>query len=327
MARDTKSQAKSRVVPSWAVAFVALATGGVTVFAMTQAGYRPVWGKSQDIVAPSVLPWSAEANDTLGNLMPVGGQPALPAQTGCPTVNYVPAPPVNASPPMAMAPSPLTPVAAPATAAIDGTIRPPAHGERGVCLNCHAITDAQGNPVPPIRSLSPLPHVYRGVCVNCHSIASQPGTPANAFGPVQPAAAMNPIRPNPAINAPAPTPTEGEWLGMEVAPITPLTSTQFKIAECTSGLVVVEAEAQALTVGLKAGDVLIRVNNTPITGMADFMLATKNGTLPSGLVQVIRGGQSLLVDLSQTVQPPAGVPAAPQPRSASAAGPPLRVQP
>ncbi|MCU0694871.1 MAG: magnetochrome domain-containing protein [Polyangiaceae bacterium] len=188
------------------------------------------------------------------------------------------------------------------------------------CASCHTITDARGVAVPPIHALSPLPHTYRGVCVNCHTITTRPQAPAAqpaAYAcPIQPVAAVAPAAPGPA----APVATEGEWLGLEVAPISPLTATQFKLPEGTFGLIVVEAEAQAATLGLKPGDVLVGVNGSSVGTMTDFFAATQNGTLTEADVQVMRRGQPLSLRLSATAPAPA-------PRAAAATAPALRVQP
>jgi hypothetical protein len=315
-----KPRLREQAVPSWATALVVLVTAGVTVFAMLQTGYKPVWGKPQSVV-PAILPWTNEADSAIRSVVPVNA----PAAT-----QLVPSP-AMALPPSAVtvaAPQPVTTVAPSVPAApFDGTNRPPAHGERGVCLGCHTIADSRGKPIPPIRSLAALPHAYRGVCVNCHSLA--PGQlPTNAAaGPFVATAAV--VAPQPV--APTPLAAEGEWMGLEVAPITSLTSKQFNLAEGTSGLVVVEAEAQAAVGGIRPGDVVVEINAIPIASMTDFFWATDNGTLPQGSVQVTRMGRPLRVVIQQTpAQQPAAQPPAQQPAAAgmsAAMGPPLRVTP
>ncbi len=99
---------------------------------------------------------------------------------------------------------------------------------------------------------------------------------------------------------------------MEVSPITPLTARQYGIADGTRGLVVAEAEVQATVAGIKAGDVIVSINGTPTPGMTAFFQATNNGTMTEGVVQFIRKGQSLAVNLARTTNPAlAGAPNTP----------------
>jgi S1-C subfamily serine protease len=152
--------------------------------------------------------------------------------------------------------------------------------------------------------MSGMPHEYRGVCTNCHQLPDPNRFNANPYR-TQAGTAVAAAQPMaaPPMMAPAKTPTEGEWMGLEVTPITPLTARQYGIRDGTRGLVVAEAEAQAALVGIRAGDLLVAVNEVPITGMTDFFQATRNGTMTQGVVEILRQGQRLAVDLAPTTAP------------------------
>ncbi|MBI4704539.1 MAG: PDZ domain-containing protein [Deltaproteobacteria bacterium] len=175
----------------------------------------------------------------------------------------------------------------PFEAAVPGAI--PAHGDRGACSGCHSVVGADGAPLPPIGASSPLPHSYRGVCGNCHRLVVGGGSP-NAAGAGRPAP--------PLVPAPAPSPAEGEWLGMEISPIAAMTARQFGIDAGTAGLVVVEAEGPAAAAGLRPGDVLMSVNGAAIVSMADLFQATRNGSLGTATLELLRGGARYAVVLS-----------------------------
>ena len=98
-------------------------------------------------------------------------------------------------------------------------------------------------------------------------------------------------------------PPEGEWLGLEVAPISSLTATQYNLPSGLAGLIIVEVEAQAAALGIKGGDVLQYINGVPITDMTKFFLATKNGTLNQGAIVLWRKGEQMATMLTQTVMP------------------------
>jgi len=184
-----------------------------------------------------------------------------------------------------------------------GAVAP--HADRGVCTNCHTVVSSRQEPIPAIGANSTMPHEFRGVCSNCHRQrqASQSGLNPNSYR-VQPAAPVAAVAQvvTPGATAPARTPTEGEWMGLEVTPITPLTARQYGIFNGTRGLVVAEAEGQAARVGIKAGDVVVSVNGTPVTSMGDFFQATRNGTLTQGVVEVVRQGQRLAIDMAPATQ-------------------------
>ena len=106
-------------------------------------------------------------------------------------------------------------------------------------------------------------------------------------------------------------------MGLEVAPITSLTAGQYNIPVDTRGLVVAEAEGRAAVAGLRAGDVLLSVNGALISNMTDFFQVTENGTLTQGVVEVLRQGQIMSSNITQTINP---TPAATNNIPANAAG-------
>ena len=103
--------------------------------------------------------------------------------------------------------------------------------------------------------------------------------------------------------APPVAPPEGEWLGLEVAPISSLTATQYNLPSGLAGLIIIEVEAQAAALGIKAGDVLQYINGVPMTNITKFFLATKNGTLNQGAIVLWRKGEQMATMLTQTVTP------------------------
>ena len=190
------------------------------------------------------------------------------------------------------------------------------HQDRGACTSCHTVLGPSGLPVHTLGALSTMGHEYRGVCGNCHIVV----------GTALAAAAQIVLPAAPAVAAVAATPaaklpTEGEWLGLEVAPITNLTATQYKLAPGMAGVVVAEAEAQALTAGFKAGDVVVALNGVPVRDLGGFLRSTRNGTLAGATIDVVRKGQLLRGDLSSA---PAPSPAASQ--VPVAAAPPMGFQ-
>ena len=111
-----------------------------------------------------------------------------------------------------------------------------------------------------------------------------------------------PMAPVQATPAPVqPPPPEGEWLGLEVAPISPLTATQYNLPPGLQGLIIIEAEAQAAAIGVRAGDVLQFVNGVAVMDMTTFFHATKNGTATQGTIVAWRKGQQMVSKISQTV--------------------------
>ena len=93
-------------------------------------------------------------------------------------------------------------------------------------------------------------------------------------------------------------PTEGEWLGLEVAPITSLTASQYNLPQRLQGVVIPDAEAQAAAAGILAGDVVLSVNGQPTRNIREFLAATNHGRLTRGVVQIFRRGQVGQVEAS-----------------------------
>ncbi len=328
----------SKEMSSWLIVLVVLLTTFVTTAAMLK--YKPSAGSDipyyyppQQVaqhLSPGVAAlqggWQFAAATTpipaIGGAVPAarGGAPVIRAGavpphgdlgvcTGCHTVlgaGQTPVPPIQA------------------------TSRMP-HEYRGNCTNCHRIANPStlNTNTGFVRAAMPM----QGAMPIPTAVQMQPATPMQYAMPVAAAApqvltpqtvtprvitpqAMTPQMSTPqtvtppamAPRAPAATPaTEGEWLGMEVSPITPLTARQYGISEGTQGLVVAEAEVPAAVVGIKAGDVIVAVNGTPTPRLTAFFQATNNGTATQGVVEFFRKGQRMRVNLSSTVvAPPAG---------------------
>lgn len=190
------------------------------------------------------------------------------------------------------------------------------HQDRGACTSCHTVLGPSGLPVRTLGALSAMGHEYRGICGNCHIVMGTAlAAAAQVVLPAAPAVAAAPAAP--AVKPP----TEGEWLGLEVAPITNLTATQYKLAPGTTGVVVAEVEAQALTAGFKAGDVVVALNGAPVADLGGFLRATRNGTVAGATVDVVRKGQLLRGDLTSAPPPAAAAPPAP-----AVAAPPMNFQ-
>ncbi len=304
-----------------------------------------------------------------------GVAPARPA----PLVQVAPSAPILRSPAPPMS-APVPPSAlrgAPPLRgqAVAGTRWPPTivanatqpHADRGACTWCHAVRTSAGAAIPVISPRATLPHAYRGgFCANCHrasgsSPQAEPGVRSGAAVAGGPPAAGTARRPDVVSRAsarwgrwagqnvrPTGAPTaanankkgEGEWLGLEVAPLTPATRAQYKISPNTHGLVVAEVEAAAARTGFKAGDVVTSVNGLPTGDIAAFAHVTQWGKLGSGLVGIVRHGhhwrlwlprkpqapqaQSARPYVGATTPPPAPMapPASVRPLAPSAAAPP-----
>ena len=175
---------------------------------------------------------------------------------------------------------------------------------------------ATGNGTIPRGAVELLRKGQRIQAVVDASVTAAPAAPVAAAKPFPFAAATPVAAAQPAAAAPAPP--EGEWLGLEVAPISSITATQYGLPPGLPGLLVVEAEAQAATIGAKAGDVLQFVNGVPTTDMTRFFMATKNGTVTSGTIVLWRKGEQMVTRLGQAVAA-AAAPAAPVANSIPAA--------
>ena len=175
---------------------------------------------------------------------------------------------------------------------------------------------ATGNGMVPRGTVDLLRKGQRFQAVVDASITVAPTAPVAAMPPF---ASATPVAAAPPAAAAAMAPPEGEWLGLEVAPISSLTATQYSLPLGLPGLLVVEAEAQAATIGAKAGDVLQFVNGVPTLDMTKFFMATKNGTVTSGTIVLWRKGEQMVTRLAQTVAAPAAQAAAPPANSIPAA--------
>ena len=179
----------------------------------------------------------------------------------------------------------------------------PPHAERGTCTSCHNVLSPRGAAMPAIQINSRPPHDNRGLCTNCHvlggtSVGQAAATPAG----LTLVAGAAPVA-GPAVLPAA----EGGWNGVEVTPVTPLTSSQYGVPLGTVGLIVAEAETTAAVAGVKAGDVVVAVNGSPTATLTDFFRATGNGTVSRGTMDLIRKGQRFqaVVDASVTAAPAA----------------------
>lgn len=184
------------------------------------------------------------------------------------------------------------------------------HGYRGVCVICHPIIDnkttpiplinSQAGKIPPITSDSISPHVYVGDCADCHQIIDNKASsdlPLNSQArnydqlylglpsPAQQKAAHKVL-------------VEGHWLGMELIPITPGLTQEYKLPNAIDGLLVDEVTLEAAESGLLAGDVLQSINNYPIKTIEDFALATRRvESLKEADLGVLRGGRPITITL------------------------------
>lgn len=93
-------------------------------------------------------------------------------------------------------------------------------------------------------------------------------------------------------------PTEMEWGGMEVVPITPQLAKKFGIGKGKTGVVVIEAEAMAAASGIMNGDVIQGLNRKKINNMSDFVSATRNANIADGvLLDISRQGDPLFITM------------------------------
>ena len=95
-------------------------------------------------------------------------------------------------------------------------------------------------------------------------------------------------------------PTSG--LGMAVTPLTPDLAAQLELPRTESGLVVTEVEPSSVAAeaGLRAGDVLTRVNGHDVKSVPELRKALNERRNAPALVRVIREGSNLFVALPAT---------------------------
>lgn len=87
------------------------------------------------------------------------------------------------------------------------------------------------------------------------------------------------------------------WLGMEIAPLSPMLRKEFKIPGKVKGMFVVDQGTQeAFKYGVKTGDVLVSLNRHPVRNNREFLDAAKNTRFTSGiLLDIFRNNDSLYV--------------------------------
>ena len=250
-------------VPSWFIAMAVVVTAAITIWAMWQKGASFATSEMPMRLAQAASPMYGAVGEQMGRGMHQPG--ALQRGALAPQFRVVagnrPVPPIQAG-------------------------AQPTHGELGACTLCHVVVDHVGAAIPMISAYSALPHPYRGgLCINCHKVRPISGGAGNNLLPM---AAVRPV---------APAPTEAAWMGMEVAPITPLLAAQYKIPDAIKGVAVTEVESTAQLAGVQAGDVVVGVNQLAVPDMAAFAAATENGALRQGTLQLLRGGKFVRVTL------------------------------
>ncbi len=91
-----------------------------------------------------------------------------------------------------------------------------------------------------------------------------------------------------AAGTPVKQPTEFTWLGAEIIPLPPGTG--------KTGVYVAEATGVLALAGLKAGDIIQRVNDAPVTDIYSFINLSKKANVKKGfLLDVIRSGNLLYI--------------------------------
>jgi S1-C subfamily serine protease len=99
-----------------------------------------------------------------------------------------------------------------------------------------------------------------------------------AQGGAAPVAAVTPIK----------QPTEFTWLGAEITPLPPGTG--------KAGVYVVEAEGLLGAAGIKQGDIIKGINNTPVTDIYSFINLSKKADIKKGfLLDIIRSGNPMYI--------------------------------
>ncbi|MBI5185508.1 MAG: trypsin-like peptidase domain-containing protein [Nitrospinae bacterium] len=94
-------------------------------------------------------------------------------------------------------------------------------------------------------------------------------------------------------------PTEFEWIGMELSPLTPKKAAQIGMGG-QQGMIVAEVEGltPAADAGLQANDIITSVNRMPVTDGVSFQEAINTADLTKGImVQVRRGGRNLYLSM------------------------------
>ena len=87
------------------------------------------------------------------------------------------------------------------------------------------------------------------------------------------------------------------WLGMEIAPLSPMLRKEFKIPGRIKGMFVVDAGTQeAFRYGVKMGDVIQTLNRHPVRNNREFVDAAQNTRFTNGiLLDIFRNNDNLYV--------------------------------
>jgi hypothetical protein len=273
-------------VPSWFIAMAVVVTAAITIWAMWQKGAGFSTSEMPMRLAQAASPMYGAVGEQMGRGMHRPGAPGHgPQGPGAPGHGPLQRGALGPQFRVVANNRPVPPIQAGARAT---------HGERGACTLCHVVVDHVGSVIPMISAYSALPHPYRGgLCINCHKVKATAG------------AGNNNLLPMAAVRPATPAPTEAAWMGMEVAPITPLLASQYKIPDAIQGVAVTEVESTARLAGVQAGDVVVGVNQASVTDMAAFASATENGALRRGTLHLLRGGKFVRVTLPGNARPPA----------------------
>lgn len=92
-------------------------------------------------------------------------------------------------------------------------------------------------------------------------------------------------------------PGEGVWMGMEIEGLSPGTITELGLPKNQKGVILdsVPPGSDAEKAGLKNGDIVRAINGQIIVNMADYIRATKNQKLTSGVIELERNGKFFTV--------------------------------
>ncbi|MBF0170022.1 MAG: trypsin-like peptidase domain-containing protein [Nitrospinae bacterium] len=129
------------------------------------------------------------------------------------------------------------------------------------------------------------------------------GNPVNAFAPTAPPVAPLATLPAPGTaNTPPAVPTEFEWLGMELDPITAAVAAKDPALTGKQGAVVADVTPNSVgaNAGLMVNDVLLSIGGLPVGTPEGLDAAIKQaGTAPGTVVYLERGGQIFTTTLVQ----------------------------
>lgn len=183
-----------------------------------------------------------------------------------------------------------------------------AHTYRGVCTNCHIITDKTTGPPaapalpPPITSNAVMGHAYRGVCSNCHVI-----TDKTLIGPAAQPAALQPAaqQPLPMRYLPGGTAlaaaTEFNWAGIAMENLTPNGAVAMGLPASTTGVQVDEvlAGSRAERGGIRAGDLIREINGFAIYDVQSFVDIVQDRQMTGGVLLIYRAGKPTYVTVPE----------------------------